>query len=67
MVPHVLETNIRDFAIQLFLLVHEATLGLEPFAMSALRQIGGECDDLKVRLITEFELEKVQTQPVPTA
>lgn len=58
MVPHVLETNTRDLAVQLFLLVHEATLGLEPFSMSALREIGGECDDLKVRLIAEFELEK---------
>lgn len=56
MFPQVLDRNIRDFAVQLWLLLREAALGLEPIATRELRVLAGECDDVKARLLSEFHL-----------
>jgi hypothetical protein len=59
MVPEVVDRNIRDLAVQLYLLLYEAVMGLETFAMDDLRAIGGDCDDLKERMILVFHLGDV--------
>ncbi|MDG2518088.1 hypothetical protein [Lysobacter soli] len=59
--PTVLERNVRDFAIQLYLLVHEATLGLEPLSMTDLRSIGGKADTVHERLTAIFELGQARS------
>ena len=56
--PHVLDRNIRDFAIQLYLLLHEAALGLDPFAMRELQPVATECDEVKQRLLSRFGLSE---------
>jgi hypothetical protein len=56
--PQVLERNIRDFAIQLYLLLHEAALGLQPIALSELHLVAGECDEVKQRVLSTFGLDE---------
>jgi hypothetical protein len=59
MVPEVLDRNLRDFAVQLFLLLHEGAVGLKPLKPKGLITLAEECDQLKKRLIVAFELEPV--------
>jgi len=56
MVPEVLDRNLRDFAVQLFLLLHEGAVGLAPLKPKGLVALATESDGLKVRLIEAFEL-----------
>lgn len=56
MVPEVLDRNVRDFAVQLFLLLHEGAVGLKPLKPRDLIPLATECDDMKARLIEAFGL-----------
>lgn len=56
--PHVLERNVRDLAVQLYLLLHEAVIGLEPFAIHDLRLLAPECDEAKQCLVDRFRLNE---------
>lgn len=55
-VPAVLDRNLRDFAIQLYLLLREALLSLEPVNAPTFYALAGGGDSLRVRLIDEFAL-----------
>lgn len=59
-IPSVLERNVRDFAIQLYLLMHEAVMGLEPFAFEDLRAIAPDADAMHARVIATFNLGAVR-------
>lgn len=50
MAPTVLERNVLDFAVQVFFLLRQGVLGLEPFAMTQMRHLGADCDDVHDRL-----------------
>ncbi len=56
MVPHVLETNIRDITVQVYLLLREAVFGLEQVDEDRFLELATTTDELKPRLIYEFEL-----------
>lgn len=56
MVPEVLDRNVGDFAVQLFLLLHEGAVGLRPLKPKGLIPLATECDQLKLRMIAAFEL-----------
>jgi hypothetical protein len=58
MVPEVLERNVRDFAVQLYLLVQEAVLGLESVAPNDLPILEQDCERLRQLVIREFGLER---------
>ncbi|WP_284447056.1 hypothetical protein [Fluviibacter phosphoraccumulans] len=55
-VPLVLETNVRDFAIQLYLLLHEAVLALERLKTSSFESLAARTDLLKEELFHAFKL-----------
>jgi len=55
-VPHVLETNIRNLAIQLYLLLHEAVLALERLNAYHFDSLAGRTDLLKEELLHVFNL-----------
>jgi hypothetical protein len=59
--PSVLDRNVRDFAVQLYLLLHEAAPGLEPLAIRELDLLAGECDEVKRRLLSVFGLNDEDT------
>lgn len=56
MVPAVLDRNLRDFAVQLLLLLHEGAVGLKPLRPRGLVALATEWDELKARLIEAIEL-----------
>lgn len=56
-IPAVLNRNLQDLAVQLFLLLHEAVLGLLPISIGKIEELAGEADSLKERLIKEFAIE----------
>jgi len=56
MVPHVLEVNVRDIAVQLLLILHEAILALEPLSSSQLLSIAEDYEELRERMIHVFGL-----------
>lgn len=56
MVPHVLETNARDLAAQLFLLASAAVLGLENLAPQEARRLAAEADAARQQLLRAFDL-----------
>lgn len=56
MVPHVLERNVRDLAIQLSLLLQEAVLGLQGVPNAPVRDLAVAADELKGRLLNAFGL-----------
>lgn len=56
MVPHVLEKNVLDLAIQLFLLILEAARALEPTTSVEYLSIAEKVDKLKSRLLNVFDL-----------
>lgn len=55
-IPAVLNRNLQDLAIQLYLLLREAVLGLR-IGIDEIEELAGEADTLKERLIKEFALE----------
>ena len=56
MVPHVLETNVRDLVVQLMLFLREAGLALEPLKSPAFLEIAEGIDNLKFRMLDVYEL-----------
>lgn len=56
MVPHVLETNVRDLAVQLLLMLREAALALEPVGSPQFVSIAEGTDSLKDSMIHVFGL-----------
>lgn len=61
-IPEVLERNVPDFAGQLHLLVHEGVLRLGPIAPAEFMDIRADCDKLKERFITAFDLDELPAQ-----
>jgi hypothetical protein len=55
-VPHVLEKNIRDFAVQLQLLLQEGILALQPIGSAKLSELGIDAECLKTRMLDVFAL-----------
>jgi hypothetical protein len=56
-VPHVLERNLRDWAVQVWFLLHEAVVGLEHLKSAKLVELATAADALKGRMIHVFELD----------
>lgn len=56
MVPKVLDRNVRDLAVQLYLLLREAVLGLEPIESDHFIELATITDELKPKLIHDFAL-----------
>ena len=56
MVPHVLETNVRDLAVQLLLILREAALALEPVGSPQFANIAERTDSLRDHMFHVFEL-----------
>ena len=55
-VPHVLETNIRDFTVQLQLLLQEGIFALQPVGSAKCSELGIDADRLKTRMLAVFAL-----------
>ena len=55
-VPEVLEKNVTDFVVQLYLLLREAVLGLERLNVSNFESLAGRTDLLKEELLHAFKL-----------
>lgn len=55
-VPVVLDKNIRDFVIQLYLLTHEGVLSLERLGVPNFEALATKVDQLKVNLFDAFDL-----------
>lgn len=51
-----LETNIRDFAVQLQLLLQEGILALQPVGSAKFSELGIDADCLKTRMLDVFAL-----------
>jgi len=58
-VPHVLERNLRDFTVQLLLLLQEGVVALEHVAPASLTELGLSADRLKNRAFDVFQLNEV--------
>ena len=56
MVPLVLETNVRDIAVQLLLMLRESVLTLEPVGSRQFLSIAEDADELNERMFHVFEL-----------
>lgn len=57
-VPEVLDRNIRDLAVQIWFILHEAVLGLERIVpRETLVELASSADKLKGRMIHVFELD----------
>ena len=56
MVPHVLETNLRDFTIQVYLLLHEAVLAVERVDQLVFRLLAETTDNARLRVLADWEL-----------
>lgn len=55
-VPHVLNRNLADWAVQVWFLLHEAILGLQHLNFNRLVELATAADRLKGRMIHVFEL-----------
>jgi hypothetical protein len=55
-VPAVLDRNLRDFTIQLYLLLREAVLSLERTNLQMFDQLAEDTDLLRERILEEFSL-----------
>lgn len=55
-VPHVLETNFRDFTVQLQLMLQQGVLALEPTPSPKLMELAVAADRLKTRMLDVFHL-----------
>lgn len=56
-VDHVLERNLRDWAVQVWFLLHEAVLGLQHLNSTRFVELATDADGLKLRMIHVFELD----------
>jgi hypothetical protein len=57
-VPEVLDRNITDLAVQVWLILHEAVLSLKQVvSYETLAELASSADKLKARMIHVFELE----------
>lgn len=57
-VPQVLDKNVTDLTVQIWLMLHEAALGLERILPSeTMVELATEADTLKERMLHVFELE----------
>ncbi len=59
-VPHVLEVNFRDFAIQLMFLLQQGVLALEAARSPCFIEMAAAADRLKARMLDVFGLNVVQ-------
>lgn len=57
MVPHVLDTNVRDLVVQLIIFLREAKLALEPLGSPRFIEIAGGIDRLKARMLHAYNLK----------
>ena len=57
MAPHVLDTNVRDLAAQLQMLLLQAARALEPTNAEHFFSIAGGVDKLKARMLDVFDLK----------
>ena len=55
-VPHVLETNMRDFTVQLQLMLQEGVLALQPVGSVQFPELGLDADRIKTRMLDVFAL-----------
>lgn len=55
-IPKVIDRNLRDFTIQLYLLLHESVLAFEKIDISQFERLASETDCLKGCLVNEFGL-----------
>ena len=55
-IPHVLDRNFTDFAVQQQLLLQEGLLSLQPLSIAALPQLAAEAERLRKRALSVFEL-----------
>lgn len=55
-VHEVLEQNLRDFSIQVYLLLYEAVLSIERLESSEFEELAASTDSLKEELFHEFKL-----------
>lgn len=55
-VPEVLDVNVRDYAIQLYLLAHESVLSLERLSLASFEALATQANQLKIDLLQAFEL-----------
>lgn len=58
MVPHILERNLRDFIVQLHLLLHEAIFSLEQVKSQDLLELAERCAGLQSTMFNEFKLDR---------
>lgn len=58
MQPRVLERNLGDLAVQIWLLLCEGAAGLSLLACSKLNELARESDDLKAEIIRAFDLDR---------
>ena len=56
-VPAVLDRNLRDLSVQIFLLLYEATLALERLNLEEFDELAAKVDKLREKLLYEFELD----------
>lgn len=56
-VPEVLDVNVKDYAIQLYLLVRESVLSLERLNITSFELLATQVDQLKIDLLHAFELQ----------
>lgn len=54
MVPQVLERNVRDFVVQLHLLLHEAIFALQLVKSSDFLSLAERCAKLQSTMFDEF-------------
>lgn len=56
-VPKVLEKNLKDISIQIYLLLYEATLNIEKLNLTEFDELADRVDSLKAKLFLEFKLD----------
>ena len=54
--PHILDTNSRDFTVQLLLMVNEGVLALDHVGSAKLAKMVVAADQLKARMLNVFNL-----------
>ena len=61
-VPAVLDRNLRDLSVQIFLLLYEATLALERLNLEEFDELAAKVDKLREKLLYEFELDTLEAK-----
>lgn len=57
-VPKVLDKNVKDFVVQLYLLSREGVLSLDRLAVSNFKELAARTDQLKEDMVHVFELHE---------